>query len=311
MRSYARVALGTSPPLGTLAAMGTLIAWGIAAALALSAGAKIFAPGSRSELDSLGIRGAAAQTLAWAAAIAAELSLAALLILGFAPALLGASALFSIFAVIQFFALRRGAAGRPCGCLGRRGTVSWRAVLGNLMLAILAGATYVAVALEPGEEALVITGFALLTLAVAALATAVAALARELGIVKLALQSGGALEIESEGPELGEQLQIGRWFDTAGRDMALAVFTSSGCPVCRSLGPSIDFVARDPQLAVLRFDEEVDQDAWNAFAAPGAPYAVALDRDGTVLAKGIPNSLPQLESIVATAVRRRAESAHA
>jgi hypothetical protein len=39
---------------------------------------------------------------------------------------------------------------------------------------------------------------------------------------------------------------------------------------------------------------------------PGSPYAVALDLDGTVLAKGTFNNLAQLESVVATAERRRA-----
>jgi len=41
---------------------------------------------------------------------------------------------------------------------------------------------------------------------------------------------------------------------------------------------------------------------------PGSPYAVALGRDGTVLAKGTFNSLAQLESVVATAMRRRQEA---
>jgi hypothetical protein len=44
---------------------------------------------------------------------------------------------------------------------------------------------------------------------------------------------------------------------------------------------------------------------------PGAPFAVALDRDGTVLAKGTFNSLGQLESVMATAERRRREAVHA
>jgi hypothetical protein len=38
---------------------------------------------------------------------------------------------------------------------------------------------------------------------------------------------------------------------------------------------------------------------------PGSPYAVALDADGTVLAKGTFNNLAQLESILAAGERRR------
>ena len=38
---------------------------------------------------------------------------------------------------------------------------------------------------------------------------------------------------------------------------------------------------------------------------PGSPFAVALDADGTVLAKGTFNSGGQLESVLAAAERRR------
>jgi hypothetical protein len=42
---------------------------------------------------------------------------------------------------------------------------------------------------------------------------------------------------------------------------------------------------------------------------PGSPFAVAIGRDGRVLAKGTFNSLAQLESVLATAERRRREGA--
>jgi hypothetical protein len=57
---------------------------------------------------------------------------------------------------------------------------------------------------------------------------------------------------------------------------------------------------------VATFDEHTDGDIWRALDVPGSPYALALDRDGTVLAKGTFNNLAQLESVLATAERRRA-----
>ena len=39
---------------------------------------------------------------------------------------------------------------------------------------------------------------------------------------------------------------------------------------------------------------------------PGSPFAVALDADGTVLAKGTFNTGAQLETVLAAAERRRA-----
>ena len=49
------------------------------------------------------------------------------------------------------------------------------------------------------------------------------------------------------------------------------------------------------------FDEDADADAWAAADVPGSPFAVALDADGTVLAKGTFNTGAQLESVLAAA----------
>ena len=58
-------------------------------------------------------------------------------------------------------------------------------------------------------------------------------------------------------------------------------------------------------MALRRFDEVRDADAWAAADVPGSPFAVALDADGTVLAKGTFNTGSQLESVLAAAERRR------
>ena len=50
-----------------------------------------------------------------------------------------------------------------------------------------------------------------------------------------------------------------------------------------------------------------DAAVWTELDVPGSPYAIALDRDGMVLAKGTFNNLAQLESVLATAERRRGE----
>src|SRR5437016_295290 len=93
--------------------------------------------------------------------------------------------------------------------------------------------------------------------------------------------------------------------------LAGALFTSDGCPVCRTLEPAVDYFARDPLVALRTFDEHRDAAAWRALDVPGSPYAVALGLDGTVLAKGTFNSLGQLESVLATAERREREAADA
>ena len=69
--------------------------------------------------------------------------------------------------------------------------------------------------------------------------------------------------------------------------------------------------ASDPAVAVRVFDEHADAQAWDALRVPGSPYAVAIDLDGTVRAKGTFNNLTQLESVVATAQRRAQPYVHA
>jgi hypothetical protein len=83
------------------------------------------------------------------------------------------------------------------------------------------------------------------------------------------------------------------------------VFTSEGCRMCQALHPAIAAFGRNPLVALRTFDEYEHADAWAAADVPGSPYAVALDGDGTVLAKGTFNTAAQLESVLATAERRR------
>jgi hypothetical protein len=81
--------------------------------------------------------------------------------------------------------------------------------------------------------------------------------------------------------------------------------------VCASVAPAVEVLAGDPLLAVRAFEEEADPEVWHALDVPGAPYAVALGLDGSVLAKGTFNTLPQLEGIAAAAERRERDGARA
>ena len=66
-------------------------------------------------------------------------------------------------------------------------------------------------------------------------------------------------------------------------------------------------MARDPLISVGSFDEAAEAELWGELEVPGSPFAIAIDRDATVLAKGTFNNLAQLESVLATASRRRRE----
>lgn len=165
---------------------------------------------------------------------------------------------------------------------------------------------------------------------VIALAVLVLALARQIGTLHLRLGPRGALEVDDEGPPLGEAPQPIDLSDLRGRPVAvggpgspqLVLFVSPGCPVCHDVLPSLPVAARSGDLAarvVVDADEGraghaygngvgapviAGPDLARAYRIPGTPYAVILDRLGVVRAKGTVNSMEQLEGLVDTARRR-------
>jgi hypothetical protein len=284
-----------------------------AAVLLSSAGLKLAAPdASRSALSTFGLRRDGAQWAVWSLLVAIEVALAAGVAAGVDGAAYAGAGLQVVFAAALAALLFTGRAGAPCGCFGARSRVGWRAVARNLTLAAALAAIPLLPRTQPGTDGWLALGLGVALLAVAALAVAVLALARQVGELRLAVGSQSALELAGEGPEIGERSElIERFAREARTRFALAVFSSAGCPVCASLEPAVELLGRDPLVAVISFDEHDDADAWASLAVPGAPYAVALELDGTVLAKGTFNSLPQLESVLGTAERRAAEAARA
>ncbi|MEA2311226.1 MAG: hypothetical protein QOE28_1194 [Solirubrobacteraceae bacterium] len=279
----------------------------LALLLLASAGLKLASgAAARAALSTYGIRDETAASVAWAALVCVELALAVGVALGSATADGFAAGLFTAFTAAQAAALMRGRAGAPCACFGARGRVS-RASVGRSALIAVAFAALPLLDRRAltGQEWLVV-GLGAALLGVAALAVAVLALAREIGSLRLSITPQGALEIPSEGPEVGGHTALAQRFGELGRStLGLAVFTSDGCRMCHALAPAIDAFARDPRLVVVRFDEVSDADAWALADVPGSPFAVAIGDDGTVLAKGTFNSGAQLESVLAAAERRR------
>jgi hypothetical protein len=283
----------------------------LAAVLAFSALAKASRPRASSEaMETFGFTTSASRWTAWGVAVVAESVLAFGVAIGSDRAAYLAAALMALFALTLGSALLRGRAGAPCACFGGGSKVSGWAIVRNAALAI----AFAALPSLPTSFGSLSTddwltiGLVVALVAVAALAVVVLALAREVGMLRLRLGPASALEIAHEGPEIGGRIGLVERFGFAsGTELALAVFSSEGCHVCRGLEPAVDSLRREPSIAVEVFDERRDSDVWEAVAVPGAPYAIALERDGTVGAKGAFNNLSQLESILATAERRRSE----
>jgi hypothetical protein len=274
--------------------------------LAGAALAKLAAPrASIAALGSFGFGDGPQRPIAWAALIAVELALAVAVALGSDAAAYAAAALLVMFALLTVGALLRGRAGAPCACFGPRSKVSWLGVLRNLLLAAAFAVLPSVDSISIGTQGWLAIGIGAALLACTGLAVAVLALAREVGMLRLQLGTQGALEIAGEGPEIGSRAPaLSARISQNGAEYGLAVFTSEGCGICQTLSPAIENVAQDPRVAVGVFDEVAEAELWRTLEIPGSPFALALDREGTVLAKGTFNSLAQLESVLATAARR-------
>lgn len=167
---------------------------------------------------------------------------------------------------------------------------------------------------------------------VVALCLVVVALARQIGTLHLRLGPRGALEVDSEGPPIGEAvapLELTAIDDrnvTIGRrgEASLLLFVSPGCHVCEQVLPSVDAVASAGRLTpyvVTDVDKEETALAFGGgdlrapvvpglqaaqrYEVPGTPYVIVLDDYGVVRAKGTVNNLEQVEGLV-DAARRRA-----
>ncbi|MEA2150258.1 MAG: Methylamine utilization protein MauE [Solirubrobacteraceae bacterium] len=259
--------------------LAVLLATLLGTALLVAAGLKAAdRTGTAVAAGTFGLHGRAARA-AWVPLVALETALAVALLAGWGPGPWAAAVVLAAFAAAQAAAIAAGRGGAPCGCFGARGVVSWGAVARTALLAAGAAAL--------GLQATPVTPVWRAAAAAVALLAAAAVVAR----AARSAAPGGALEISGEGPPAGARLDLGT-------DVRLAFFTSAGCRLCRALlGPA-------RELGATIFDEERDAGAWATAGVPGAPFAVALAPDGTVLAKGTVNTRRQLASVVAAAHER-------
>jgi hypothetical protein len=147
----------------------------------------------------------------------------------------------------------------------------------------------------------------------AVLAVVVVALARQIGVLHLRLDPLGALEVDDEGPPLGEAPEVATASGREGRPTLvggpgaarLVAFVSASCPICQRLAPSIPAAARAGGLVAQVVS---DRDLEVAYRVPGVPFVVVLDELGVVRSKGTVNSLEQVEGLIDSARRRMSEA---
>jgi hypothetical protein len=145
------------------------------------------------------------------------------------------------------------------------------------------------------------------------IAVVVVALARQVGTLHLRLGPRGALEIDTEGPALGEAPTPGPAVVADGSRVILGgpgprrlvLVSSPTCGVCKEVAPVVPRAAAAMGFAaVVVHDPTVERD-WDV---PGTPFVVVLDEAGVVRAKGTVNNLEQVEGLLDSAVRRIEEA---
>lgn len=173
-------------------------------------------------------------------------------------------------------------------------------------------------------EALVVSNV-ILWIVVLALLLAVIALARQLGIVYERIAPMGALTLDA-GPAVGDaapQMSLrtidGRAVELGApaRKAMLLFFLSPTCPVCKKLLPIVRSVQQSEGVDVMLASDGdpaehqafvareklgahpyvLSRDLGLAFRVGKLPYAVLVDEQGVVRAKGLVNSREQIESL--------------
>jgi len=154
--------------------------------------------------------------------------------------------------------------------------------------------------------------FVVLWLMVVVLCVVVIALARQVGTLHLRLGPRGALEVDDEGPALGEPLPPVAAVAADGAQVRLGgsghprlvLFASPTCAVCHEVTPGLPAAAAAGRLEAIVVH---DTDAESAYDVPGTPFVLVLDEHGVVRSKGTVNNLEQVEGLVDTANRRITE----
>lgn len=155
--------------------------------------------------------------------------------------------------------------------------------------------------------------FVALWILLVVLAVVVVALARQVGTLHLRLGPRGALEVDDEGPPLGESppLIAARSYEGVRSPLGgpgpvrLVMFASPTCSICLDVLPAIPAAAASARVVPQVVHDTEAERAWEV---PGTPFFVVLDRLGVARAKGTADNLEQVEGLLDTARNRMEEN---
>ena len=242
--------------------------------------------------------------------VGAEVTLGGLLVAGVAvrPVALATASLGVVFTAALARARLRGARRLACGCFGveerRTSFLIARAAAFTTLAAVAASGDALTLPV-PSRDGIVLATLVALGLAVVVLTALVLALYRQVGVLMLRVGPRSALELAEEGPEVGTPAPALDGLLRRGSE--LVTFFSPDCRLCRELAPAVRALERDG-LPVRVVYEDEDADAFARWKVPGSPFAAHVN-DGLVVAKGLVNTLEQIESLLSVGAARRRHAA--
>ena len=241
---------------------------------------------------------------------AVELTLAVALIVGrqLHAAGLAVATLGGIFALSLIRLRSRGKRRTSCGCFGgtRQANTAFltgRAlVLGAAGALLAAGVPEVASPTADGWQTIGLVGLGALTVL---LTLAVLALYRQVGVLSQRLGPRTALELEDEGPPVGQVAPMLPGLTRRGTE--LVAFVSLECRMCIEIVPGLRALQREG-IPVHWVREDRDEETFELWGVPGTPYVVHVI-DGIVRSKGLVNTLEQVDWVLDVGTERSRRAA--
>lgn len=213
------------------------------------------------------------------------------------------AALGGLFTAFLIRARMRGRRRTTCGCFGGARSA------GTLMLAARAtvlGASGAAVAIGlPAVEPFTADGWRTVAIVVLAalavtLTLAVLALYRQVGVLSMRLGPRTALELDEEGPPIGHPAPLLEGLNRRGSE--LVAFVSLNCRMCIEVVPGLRALAKEG-IPVHWLREDTHEEVFERWGAPGTPFVVHVV-DGVVRAKGLVNTLEQIDWVIDVGTER-------
>jgi protein-disulfide isomerase len=147
-----------------------------------------------------------------------------------------------------------------------------------------------------------VASYVALWVTVVVMALAIAALLRQIGVLHARLQPMG-VHFAGEGPDRLKPAPLAHLFQYDRSALTLIVFTSPSCEICAGLLPGIRALERQYRELVVHIVQHDPSSAatFAAFRVSSTPYVVAVDSRGVVQARGVANSLEQIEMMLSEA----------